>query len=565
MVGGVVARGLAVACAIEGGFYCWQAKQRRHLSQRLPLYDDTERSPSGRPFTYERRRREVRRLLEQEFGVDNESVGAPLGRTPERGKRWISGWFFDTPYHEIDHAMIRTFLAWAWFNHVHASELSEVASAEVEADITAIEAAAGQSFRAPPSPPPSQGEQPQPVEPQLSQDRRRSKGLTSMRPNVDNTAPFHAHHPLLFYFLTQFLIGTVRQRQVLSSLGFERATIQVDGADSQGEGAKRVSFSYWHRPARSKEDGGGDKASNREVETDLAPIVLYHGIGLGWGHSYPPLLRDLVTAADEAPGGRPIFAVELPHVSLTVPTDYGPSPADAVTATCTMLRRHGVGPGQATRRADFLGHSYGSVAVTHVLKQCPECVRSAALVDPVCVGAHRATLCRTFLYDPLDSRPSSSAPMTVRQRPQLYERFMGWFLHSDPRLVGVLMRNFLWFENVLWLDDEEIDAGALGGATTEGGAEDAGDGQIALFVAEGDRYLDGRTIYEDAQRAIERRRRQRGSEGDNKAGGTARRTLRAVLWGNGQDHGEWLGREEQRREVIEVVTRRSSRASWTRG
>ena len=136
---------------------------------------------------------------------------------------------------------------------------------------------------------------------------------------------------------------------------------------------------------------------------------------------------------------------------------------------------------------------------------------------------------------------------------------MGWFLHSDPRLVGVLMRNFLWFENVLWLDDEEIDAGTSGG-DKERGAQDAGGGQIALFVAESDRYLDGRTIYEDAQSAIERRRRQRVSEGDN-AGGSAHRMLRVVLWGNGQDHGEWLGKEEQRREVIDVVTRPFAKSS----
>ena len=545
------------------------------------------------PFTYDRRRREVKRLLSQEFGMEaDDSIGARLGRTPERGKRWISGWFFDTPYEEIDRNMICTFLAWAWFNHEHVSELSDQARSEVEADIAAIEVASGQTFRATPF-------SSSPQAPQGLEGRRRSRGLTSMRPNVDGTAPFHAHHPLFLYVLTQVVIGSLRQRRVLSSLGFERITLQVERTMDDGTRGGKVSFSYWHRPAMTEETPGGgeeeggsgrdEKEASAKRAADPTPIVLYHGIGLGWGHSYPPLLRDVVRRADKAPGGRPILAVELPHVSLTIPTDYGPSPVDAVRATCAMLRRHGVGPGEATSRADFVGHSYGSIAVAHVLKQRPAAVRSAALVDPVCVGAHRATLCRSFLYEPLlagqpppsvssaaasaapaassassassalsasSASASASARATPRPRLRLADRFMGWFLHSDPRLVGVLMRNFLWFENVLWLDDEEIDAGAaaaVGDGTQEEAAVDGGcgSGEIALFVAEGDKYLDGRTIYDDAQEAIERRRRGEAQ----KAGGSARRTLRAVLWGDGQDHGEWLGRPEQRREVIDVVMR----------
>ena len=34
-----------------------------------------------------------------------------------------------------------------------------------------------------------------------------------------------------------------------------------------------------------------------------------------------------------------------------------------------------------------------------------------------------------------------------------------YLLHADPRLLGVLMRNFFWFENVLWLDEIDLDSG----------------------------------------------------------------------------------------------------------
>lgn len=135
--------------------------------------------------------------------------------------------------------------------------------------------------------------------------------------------------------------------------------------------------------------------------------------------------------------------------SLTVPYDYGANPAASVRAIQAMLaevaassatasahkieslrRRFGDAPkgggvgddspnsvGEpvpssrglhvggvevaAVRasppRADFVAHSYGTLAVAHMLKQAGECVRSATLIDPVCVGAHRATLCRSFL------------------------------------------------------------------------------------------------------------------------------------------------------------------------
>ena len=227
--------------------------------------------------------------------------------------------------------------------------------------------------------------------------------------------------------------------------------------------------------------------------------------------------------------------------------------------------------------------------MAHVIKQVPSIVRNVALVDPVAVGAHRATLCRSFLYEPdVGGEIGGEGGGVVG-------KIKGWLLHSDPRLVGVLMRNFIWFENVLWLDSE-LDAEAPPPAATEAVAttttmttaaateavattttmttaaatatsttisqasspysEDdaptAAGGQVALFIGEADRYIDGLTIYEDAKAAIARREaeQQRG-EGPG-SGGKPWRRLSATLW-KAQDHGEWLGKEEQRRAVIDVL------------
>lgn len=351
----VFARGLAAVLCVEGAFYCWSAKQRHSLSSQLPLYDDPDRAPSGIPFSAARRRTEVQRLLANEFGVEERGA---VGSTPDRGKKWISGWFFDRPYSEIDRNMVKVFVAWAWFNVNHPSEMSAEKAAEVDADIDAIEAAVGQPFRRPST---------DGVLRETPWGRRRqrvatrSQGLLCMRPNVDETAPFHAHHPLLIYVLTQFVLGTLRQRLVMRELGFERLTLYVERETplpscrsrtrrKWRKASQEVSFSYWHRPAQ----GTLLEQSNRN------PIVICHGIGLGYGVAYPPLLRELVRRAD-ASGGRPILCVELPHVSLTVPQDYGPSAADSVRATCAMLRRYGVDETAASAaeglRADFMGHS----------------------------------------------------------------------------------------------------------------------------------------------------------------------------------------------------------------
>ena len=169
--------------------------------------------------------------------------------------------------------------------------------------------------------------------------------------------------------------------------------------------------------------------------------------GIGWGLVYPPLLEDLVERAD-AVGGRPILAVETPHISLTLPTDYGPTPVDSVKAFRALLARHGVAePSDATDaaaaepsgsaaakrsggalRADLLGHSYGTIAIAHMIKKSPALVRSATLVDPVCIGAHRATLCRRFLYEP--GYPGKGVVGTVKK----------WLIHRDAVRPAFMQR-----------------------------------------------------------------------------------------------------------------------------
>ena len=123
------------------------------------------------------------------------------------------------------------------------------------------------------------------------------------------------------------------------------------------------------------------------------------------------------------------------------------------------------------------------------------------------------------------------------------------------------------YENVLWLDEDDLDRGASAASASAASASTAAIASakpqsdsaavaatapvpaphVSLFVAEKDRYVDGGTIYADAQAAIERRSGQRLGDG-----APPRRELRAVLW-EGIDHGAFLQCDDKRRQVIESI------------
>ena len=479
----VWARAATAVLACELSFFCWSQQKRRALNVQARPYYDAEQPPSGTPFTKADRRRQVERLISSEFGD---------GATPERGRKFISGWFLDTPFEEIDREAARTFFTWAWFNHASTDALSPDEAKEVDADVARFEKLAGQPFSSTPP----------------------QRELQCMRPNVDNTFDLASHKPLLVYLLTELVVGTLMQRRLMSKLGFTRHTI--------GEGS--ASIAYWHRPA----------PSDAPPSNDAPPLILLHGIGISWRVGYPNLLQELVDTAGQDRG---IIAPESPVVALTAPKDYGANPAESVKTIRSMLAAHGYGTSDGGQgRCDLLAHSYGTLTASHLLKQTPEMVRSAVLLDPVCVGAHRATLCRTFLYEPTESRAIVRSGSDPRQWGSiLVQKIKLWLLHRDPRIVGALMRNFYWYDNVLWLD-EDLDRKA----------PDKGDGKVSLFVAEGDRYIDGPIIYGDAKAA--EAARARGLYGVRSKG----RELRSVLW-KGQDHGEFLSKPEQRRQVIESL------------
>jgi pimeloyl-ACP methyl ester carboxylesterase len=476
----------------EALFWVWSSSQRKKLGQPLPPYCD---SASGRPFLHAERRRAVDDLLTTEFEIED-----GVATAPKRGQQWLSGWFFGTPFDAIARSRARDFLAWAWFNKTTADELASEELEEVEADLTRLEHLSACKLAAE-----SCGSSAQHARDDAA--RERSGALDCMRPNIDDTALFDAHRPLCVYALTDFAMRC-RSYYVMRSLGFERRSVG--------------GMAYWAR-ARALESATRATIPEHD-EKSRAPIVLFHGIGLGWC-LYSTFLRELVEANDAAAetstsGGAPtpLLLVETPSVALTLPFSSSPKPIDAVRDVEEMLRKEGLDGNTVA----LWGHSYGTLSVGWLLKKRPELVHSCTLVDPVNVGVQRATLCRSFLYEP-------------RARSKM-QRFKRWLLHSDPRLVATLTRRFFWFENVLWLSDDELNGGG-DNAARRGGS-------VALFIAKRDRYIDGEVVYADAVKAQTRRRRSR-----SKTGGTAGRELSTTLWGD-LNHGGWMNAAPTRREVI---------------
>jgi pimeloyl-ACP methyl ester carboxylesterase len=84
--------------------------------------------------------------------------------------------------------------------------------------------------------------------------------------------------------------------------------------------------------------------------------------------------RDAAPCAAHA--GRPFILLEVRHVSLRL-CMRASGVDDVVRALAAVLQRHGI------RRANFAGHSFGTLVIAHLRKIFPETVASVLLCDPV--------------------------------------------------------------------------------------------------------------------------------------------------------------------------------------
>jgi len=127
-----------------------------------------------------------------------------------------------------------------------------------------------------------------------------------------------------------------------------------------------------------------------------------------------------------------IFLIELPHISMQI-CSVVPSSQETVDAIATALNRHG-----RWSQARFIGHSYGTYVVSWVIKQMPEIVAGAILIDPVCFLTFTPKTAYSFLY---------KTPATAE------EHIIHFFVSRELHIANVLTRHFWWWENCLWIHE----------------------------------------------------------------------------------------------------------------
>ena len=159
---------------------------------------------------------------------------------------------------------------------------------------------------------------------------------------------------------------------------------------------------YWHRPAATTSSG--------------PPIAFVHGIGIG-------LLPYLAPISQLAESGRACFLVEVPAVSLDM-TERLPPAADVAADIERMLADHD------DDGAVFIGHSFGSVYLSHVVQHAPHAILGAVFVEPVVFLLSLRNVLDQFLYAPCD-------PVMELVR-------------TDPGVARALRRDFWWMEAALW-------------------------------------------------------------------------------------------------------------------
>ena len=213
-----------------------------------------------------------------------------------------------------------------------------------------------------------------------------------------------SHHPLIFYFITEFVIEMCVSWIVLWWLGFQRHTIH--------------GIRYWHRPSPTKDSSG--------IRNDLLlPLLMFPGVGVGF-LPYKPFFKRLSSE-------REMFLVELPYISLRICGGFNVYSTDQIRSFVhAVCAKHKIG----ARGLDLVGHSFGTSCVANCMKgeRSRAFVNHVTMIDPVSFAMQSGDLVRDFLYDP-------------------YEDGRIYLVNREPHLAHVMMRGLEWYDCILWPQD----------------------------------------------------------------------------------------------------------------
>lgn len=369
--------------------------------------------------------------------------------TPTRLQKFVTGWFFDAPYETLTIGDVRSFLAALSCNCAY-NLLDVGIQQQVDVLIIKIERHAGALL------------------PTTS-----TSGATLMSLYTDSFWPAINPHPLFLALVLDVGLNRLVSWLVMRvGLGMERVRALPLSVASPA-------IYLW----QSRHTGGSPTVSSvgglRRQQQPQPPIVFFHGVGVGLVAYYKLLRHVLQHCAAKQGQQQPLWVLELPYISSSM-VYYAdvPTPEQITHTLDDMITSYYKNNGGGTfnvgadHGADFIGHSYGTVTLTQILKCRPQLVRRCLFVDPVCVGLHRKDLCRNFVYTP----PRRSAKLALQSH----------LVNGGIKLMYVLMREFWWWENVLLKSDVER-------------VSSKGEGRVTFFVSGEDQYVPADGTVRDMQ------------------------------------------------------------------
>ncbi|KAJ2999360.1 hypothetical protein NUW58_g26 [Xylaria curta] len=309
---------------------------------------------------------------------------------------YLRTWFLGSEKSDIRIDNVREFLSWAFFNR-HPGNETAAELEELDEYVAEIERRLGHKLE------PGRG------------------GAKSLRLTLDDIEI--RYRSVLWYFIiavvdliTHFQLSRQRFRYYAQPKPHSHSVIPLRVQSLFAERRSVCQLSYWYRPHTAK---------------DKLPLVFLHGIGVGlWPYTQCLSKLNEAMADDDQIG---IIALEYLPMSSRL-TDAPLSQAEFLSQIRLLLDTHG------WDQFAVLGHSFGSVLATHMLKSpslSPR-IQSIVLVDPVCILLHLPDVAYNF----------------TRRKPRQANEYLLWYFASmDPGVAHSLGRHFFWKDNIAWKED----------------------------------------------------------------------------------------------------------------
>ena len=306
---------------------------------------------------------------------------------------YLQKWFLGAKESDIYEDNVREFLSWAFFDRHPGNETTEELE-ELDEYVLEVEKRLSRPL------PPGRGE------------------ARSLRLTLDEIEV--RYRSVVWYLIVgvvDFLTHLILSRRGFRHYAQPSPSVVPLRLQSLFAARRSVSqLSYWYRPHTAK---------------DKLPLVVLHGIGIGlW--PYTEYLTDLNDASIE---GDQVGIIALEYLPVSARLTGAPlSQTEFLHEITLILTAHG------WDKFAVLGHSYGTVLATHMLKSplLNPRIQSVILTDPVCILLHLPDVAYNF----------------TRRKPRGANEYLLWYFASmDPGVAHCLGRHFFWKDNIAWKED----------------------------------------------------------------------------------------------------------------